>query len=299
MLTRAPWSSLVWLPLAALPFLGAGCGGCSDPSLECDENGENCMICDAYGCHPADDGSGANGQGANGTGANGTGANGSGGEGTGATGSGGDGQGGTGGAGCDPEVTTCTCEDADCPSDLDCIEGLCLNGCNHTFECGLGKVCANGQCAIGCDDLTPCVQAGTTCDKGVCVPDPQNPQCTAETPCPGRQACVGGLCFAECEVHADCDEGFLCNTITGACMPDPSPTPLCDDQTTCPGVGQVCWSDGYCRYPCDNLQECKLIDNRFDACDMGICKTEEEIDPECDLDDPCPNGEDCISNECL
>lgn len=305
MLKRAPrspvslWRSPVFAVLvAALPALGAGCGGCTDPSIECDENGENCVICDAYGCSPADSiGSGANGQGANGQGASGQG-----GEGQGASGQGGagnSGAGGAGGAGCDPEVTTCTCEEMGCPADLDCIDGLCLDGCNHTFECGPGKVCANGQCAIGCDEDNPCVQAGTTCDKGVCVPDPANPVCDAATPCPTGEACINGLCFPECEVHADCDDGFLCNSLTGACMPDPSPTPLCDDQTMCPGVGQVCWSDGYCRYTCQNLQECKLIDNRFEACDMGICKTEEEIDPECDLQNPCPNGLDCISNHCL
>jgi hypothetical protein len=46
-------------------------------------------------------------------------------------------------------------------------------------------------------------------------------------------------------------------------------------------------------------QECKLIDNRFEACDMGVCKTIEEIAPECTLSMPCPDGLDCISNQCL
>jgi hypothetical protein len=296
MLTRSPLSSLAFLPLLALPlFMGACGGGCSDPSLQCDANGENCVICDAYGCSPADSIAGSGGAGASGQGANGQGGDGQGGSGAQA----GSGTGGEGGAGCDPALTTCACEDGSCPADLDCIDGLCLSGCNHSFECGPGKVCANGQCAVGCDQDTPCAQPGTTCDKGVCVADPDNPLCDDDNPCPAPETCVGGLCFAECAVHADCDDGFICNSITGACMPDPSPTPLCNDQTTCPGVGQVCWSDGYCRYTCQNLQECKLIDNRFEACDAGICKTEEEIDPECDLQTPCPAGQDCISNHCL
>ena len=31
-----------------------GCGGCDEASLNCDAAGENCVICDGYGCHPAD-----------------------------------------------------------------------------------------------------------------------------------------------------------------------------------------------------------------------------------------------------
>jgi len=40
-------------------------------------------------------------------------------------------------------------------------------------------------------------------------------------------------------------------------------------------------------------------DNRFVACDQGICKTEEEVNPQCTLTTPCPSGKSCISNTCF
>jgi hypothetical protein len=58
-------------------------------------------------------------------------------------------------------------------------------------------------------------------------------------------------------------------------------------------------ADGYCHYPCTSLQTCKLIDNRFEGCDQGFCKTAEELNPECTISKPCPVGQDCISNKCL
>ena len=65
----------------------------------------------------------------------------------------------------------------------------------------------------------------------------------------------------------------------------------------CP-TGEVCESDGFCHYPCTSLNQCKLIDNRFVACD-GVCKTDQEVNPQCTLTMPCPTGKTCISNTCL
>ena len=30
-----------------------------------------------------------------------------------------------------------------------------------------------------------------------------------------------------------------------------------------------------------------------------FCKTEEEVNPECTSQEPCPSGQDCINNHCL
>jgi len=295
------------LPLAVVMLVsGAGCGGCTESSLVCDEFG-NCEICDGYGCTPADSGSGASGAGASGAGASGVGASGGGGTASGGSGSGGsgvgaDGSGGDGGSGsaCDPALTTCPC-DADldpCSDGTQCVEGLCLEGCNNTFECADEMVCANGLCVEGCDDATLCESAYMICENGVCVVDPQNPECDVQADC-DPQICEGGLCVDPCDQNDDCAPGELCNGGAGTCFPDPSPAPMCDDATTCPGLGQMCWEDGFCRYPCSAVAECKLIDARFDHCSAGVCKTDLELNPECDLDTPCPVGEDCISSECF
>jgi hypothetical protein len=50
----------------------------------------------------------------------------------------------------------------------------------------------------------------------------------------------------------------------------------CNSQMPCP-TPQVCEADGFCHYPCADLQECKLYDNRFVACVGGVCKTQQEL----------------------
>jgi len=270
----------------ALGALAAWGGGCDDTAVHCDANGENCQICDAYGCRPAHpDGTG--GSGATGTG------------GTASAGGSGTGGQGTGGAPvCDAKVSTCPCETtAGCSEGKTCVSGLCIDGCNFSYECGPGKVCFDGACVAGCSDQSPC-PTGYVCDNGGCVVDTANPVCDDAHPCPSPQICVGGLCTTGCATNADCVSGEVCDGGTHACIVDPSPKPICDTTKPCPSP-QVCKDDGYCHYPCATTSECKLIDNRFVACDQGICKTQEEVAPECTLDNPCPAGKNCVSNKCL
>jgi hypothetical protein len=259
-----------------------GCGGCDDAALTCDAQGQNCVICDGYGCHPADPnvtGGGANGSG----GATSV---------TVATST------GTGTPVCDATQTTCPCDaTTKCEGSTQCLNGLCVAGCDFTYECGAAKVCVNGQCAPGCDAQTPCA-AGYTCSAGACIVDPSNPECSAAVPCPSGESCVGGLCTSACAANADCAAGEICNAGTGTCVSDPSPKAACSDTVKCTGIGQQCATDGYCHYPCASVPECKQHDNHFVACDQGICKTAEEVEPECTIESPCKDGKNCISNKC-
>ena len=281
---RAPIAAL----FAALPFMAA-CNGCGGGNLVCDSAG-NCQICDAYGCHDANKGTtGSTASGSGGTGSASTGSNATTTTGTGSTSS---------GAMCNAATEVCDCvTKSDCPSNLYCLGGHCLAGCDHDFQCGAGKVCANGECVVGCSATSPCV-TGYTCVSGACEVDTSHPECTTAADC-GGMPCVGGLCTTSCTTNTDCGEGKLCDASTHTCFTDPTPKPLCGGSMMCPGVGQVCLADGYCHYPCNTLNDCKLIDNRFVACDMMICKTQEEINPQCDLSNPCPMGQNCISNKCI
>jgi hypothetical protein len=283
------------LAFAALVFgmfsaSATGCGGCDDANLVCDADGNNCQICDGYGCHPADPN-------ANSTGSTTGSTSGTGGAGTGGAGTGGASTGTGGTAPCDPTKAACACASDGCPQGLACIAGVCAPGCTFSYECGGGNVCINGACAPGCDAQTPC-DAGYTCDKGACVLDGNNPVCSAQAPCPMGQVCADGLCTSECSNSAQCAAGEICDGSAGVCIPDPSPHKSCSDTVMCTGI-QKCLDDGYCHYPCDTVSDCKLIDNRFVACDTQICKTAEEVEPECTLDKPCPAGKDCVSNKCL
>jgi hypothetical protein len=277
----APSAFFIALSLAGAGY--SGCGGGPESTIECDENGV-CFICDNNGCTPANPSVGQGGGG------------GGGGEG----GSGGAaGSGGTGGqAPCDPNLATCSCDDnADCPADLLCIDGLCINACNTTQECGGGKVCVNGKCEAGCSAQDPC-ETGYACVKGYCEPDTANPQCTAQKPCPDGEICIAGICQTPCTTNSNCPVGEVCDYENGGCIPNPSATPNCGPDKPCSGSAQ-CGADGYCHYPCTTVTECKLIDSRFNFCDQNICKTEEEVNPECTLQNPCPTGKDCVSNKCL
>lgn len=272
---RALFASSFAVLLATAP----GCS-CSTSNLQCDAEG-NCYICDAYGCRPA------NPHGTGGAGGGGAG------------GSGGIGGGGAGGsAPCDPTQGVCPCDtEGLCSDGLVCVEGMCIDPCEFSYECGLGKVCKNGACVDECSVDDPC-DAGYVCDKGTCVPDAQNPQCVVDGDCAQPGKCVDGICQPACASNTDCAPGQVCNLATGSCIDDPSPTPVCAGNDMCVGI-QVCLDDGYCHYPCQTLNDCKLIDNRFVECSAGICKLEEEVSPECTVDQPCPDGKDCISNKCL
>lgn len=266
--------------LIGLFSLAGGCDGCDDSSLVCDPSGQNCRICDAYGCRPADPnvGSGGSGGGAHASSSSSS----------------------SGGPSCDQSKTTCPCgSSSDCQNGLSCVNGLCIDACQFSYECGAGNVCINGTCAPGCDAQTTCA-VGYTCDKGACVPDPKNPQCTDKSQCPsGGYICVNGLCTTGCSVNADCSPGTICDSTTHGCIVDPSPKPACNNQVKCTGVGQICLPDGYCHYPCQTLNDCIIIDSRFVVCDANVCKTQEEVKPECGPNKACTGGLTCISGKCL
>lgn len=265
-------------------LVAAGFAGCDTTNANCDQFGQNCQVCDGYGCHPADT-SGAGGATSSTSETSGTG-----------------GSGGSGGSmnPCDPSKAACPCDANNmCGGDKQCINGICIVGCSFTYECPQGDVCANGQCVPGCDATSPC-KPGQTCQNGVCVPDPNNPACSDMKPCEvPTQTCVNGTCVTKCATNTDCKAGEVCDAATGSCIPDPSPKPGCGPNQMCTGVGQQCGADGYCHYPCMSVNDCKLIDARFSACDQNICKTDEEVNPECSLQKPCPMGQSCISNKCF
>jgi len=57
--------------------------------------------------------------------------------------------------------------------------------------------------------------------------------------------------------------------------------------------------DGDCHYQCQTLEDCKLIDARYDGCDQGECKTDAELNPTCTFSMPCQDGSHCVSNTCV
>lgn len=258
------------------------CAGDDSSNLSCNEE----VCCDEFGCSPIDQGGAGQGNGAQGGG--------------GGASAGGAGQGGAGGAAavCDPAINQCPCaNDGTCAEGLSCIAGDCVEPCLFDYECTDGQVCADGLCSVSCSDQIPCL-TGYACIGGACLIDAANPQCQDDTTCDGL-VCAGGICRPACVTNADCGAGTVCQASSGACVPDTSPTTACSAELACPGVGQFCDDSGYCRYACATLEECKLIDARFDGCDAGVCKTQEEISPQCSFESPCLEGAVCVSNVCV
>ena len=97
-----------------------------------------------------------------------------------------------------------------------------------------------------------------------------------------------------------------CDWAAGACINYPSVKTVCATDAECTAASpQKCGGDGFCHYICDpagangGVTQCKQIDNRYDYCDGGICKTLAEKNPQCTTQKPCPLGQDCISNKCI
>ncbi|NUP12129.1 MAG: hypothetical protein HOW73_39285 [Polyangiaceae bacterium] len=271
-----------------LSIFTSGCVvSCHDGNDDYECDNEKC--CDEYGCYPYDDDD--DGYPGNGGYANTT------------SGFGGAGQGGEGAAGgappaCDSSVIVCACTDSsECSAGYACLGGQCLSPCTFDYECGDDHVCADGLCVAACDAETPC-PAGSSCWNGGCIADPTFTECAVDEECNGL-FCVNGHCTVHCDSNAACPAGELCDAATGACFADPSPQPVCDDATPCSGGGQSCLDDGFCHYGCSTVEECKLIDSRFDACDNGVCKTDTELSPACTYESPCADGSPCVSNECV
>ncbi len=153
------WSFGVVGALGAVAVLGVGSGACNNSEpVQCDANGNNCMICDGYSCRPATQGttgSGGSGGagGASSTTSVGTGGNGTGGVGTTTTASTStstsSGAGGTGGF---STVGDLACSASKpCPSPQVCLpDGYCAYACTSLNECKLYDnrftACAEGYC---------------------------------------------------------------------------------------------------------------------------------------------------------
>lgn len=86
--------------------------------------------------------------------------------------------------------------DADCPSELTCIDGM------------FGTFC-------GCDDDGDC-RDGSHCRWGICADN-----CLFEYECQPSETCWQGKCQAGCQNDQGCEAGFRCTSegALGKCAP--------------------------------------------------------------------------------
>ena len=185
-----------------------------------------------------------------------------------------------------------------CSDGMTCVNGLCIDGCNFTYQCPTGKICDNGACVPGCSTAADC-GAGYACTNGVCVLDPTNPTCSGTNPCPGGEVCSNGVCTTGCTMNSQCPTGDVCDGATHGCISDPSTQAECSEAKPCP-TNQACEPVGYCHYPCSTphpVQADRQPLRRVHA--QGYCQTDDEVNPQCSLTKPCPMGQSCISSKCM
>ena len=118
---------------------------------------------------------------------------------------------------------SCACDDAgDCQSGLECIAGLCVeegsmgpavpeapicySNCTSDLveEDGTFRRCSADGLMEGCI-------GDRECNQGSCVNPGEAPtSCDDDLNCPSFQTCIEGHCYANCEVNADCHQGYSC-----------------------------------------------------------------------------------------
>lgn len=104
-------------------------------------------------------------------------------------------------------------EDAECPSQLACINARCQN------PCSLGHMCTPDQQCRVLDTLPlrtimcTCPPDSFTDASGRCKAiEYEKPQCTFDSECSNAEKCVRGVCVEACKVDV-CGINALCNSL--------------------------------------------------------------------------------------
>ncbi len=186
------------------------------------------------------------------------------------------------------------CDDENhCPSDLECVEGVCVEGgctelgddCEEHDDC-CSSTCVSGICSQACDWLEP----ADSCPRGFY--------------CSIRE-CGVGMCMrgslgsdargSSCESHEDCRTGYCASTggpTTCHVACDPGGIETCPNDENCYQIGAsncgVCACQiGHLGDVCDDSGECA----------SGLCATksgDRRCSRFCASANPCPDGHDCL-----
>ena len=222
-------------------------------------------------------------------------------------------------------VNTCG-DDAYCPGNAVCIDGLCLydyvglyecaderfsywNGvcapeCVDDESCPDGFSCSGGMCISGCTADDDCI--GSKCAAGMCVPS-----CEVKDDCPGmgpgEPDCIGGGCIAQkYELGMDCGFGFSdwrswcllecsededclgeAQCLQGKCLP------------SCSGAEDYSCSGILCGRACVNNVSVPSCTDIGERCPSGTLCLHGECTFLCDESEECPEGSYCAENLCL
>ena len=168
--------------------------------------------------------------------------------------------------------------DNDCDSQPDAAD----SECTQPPTCGDGAVDAGENCS-NCPQDIACTGTQTCC-TGICA----IPACSADTDCPGGQACTApGTCTAACtDCNITCTQDTECDDqdaeTTDACVNPGTCESLCTNQPLLCGTetctaGQICCA-GTCTNPvCSSTADC----GDQDACTTDKCNSPATCNASC------------------
>lgn len=207
----------------------------------------------------------------------------------------------------------------DCPFDKTCENSACVNPCVYDKQCAPRAECRAQNHAAVC--RCPTGMVGNPLIE--CRPEIQH-ECTLDTDCSSRLACLDHKCVnpctalqpcqrpSRCEVipsvpvrtmNCICPDGYI-STGNGRCELLKSVTEIggCISDTDCPS-DKACIND-ICRNPCNCAHNaiCRIKDHKpVCSCDQGY-----DGNPEiqcmqigCRSDDECAGTHSCINRQCV
>jgi len=209
------------------------------------------------------------------------------------------------------ECTNHLCVEPECCTDVDCEEGVCIDGecrgcasdddCNvkPCSTCGSNHVCFDPECCIdddcasneycsddhtcelGCNENSDCSTTDLPCSTCNMNSHECNiPECCVNDDCQGSWICENFECKPECVTDADCDSNEYCNTVEGICKVG------CRNDAGCTGTTCSTCNDHVCVDP-----EC-CVDKDCLNPDKPICSEDNLCIAGCRLDSDCPHFND-------
>ena len=165
-----------------------------------------------------------------------------------------------------------------CTEKSECSSGLCL----LQEEYGAATGWTGGVCTASC--------AGSTCGNGVCV--------ALES---------SSYCLGACQRASDCRQGYVCDTVVGACLPDCQKGFWCGSKLTCQKDG-TCGVNSLTTNPRGTVGCVSNGDCAGSACPTSATKgclcaldpsTQKTCQLACTLASDCPNGPNGSPLPCL
>lgn len=207
---------------------------------------------------------------------------------------------------------------ADCPSDKSCdhAQAQCVNPCVYDSQCSSRAECVPQNHMAVCRCPTGLIGNPYIDCRPEILPD-----CTLDTDCPSRLACIANKCLNPCNELEPCQRPARCEVIPSS--PVRTMNCICPDgyvssgSGTCQPVFKIdgCISDSdcgsneacinnICTNPCNcgRNAECRIRDHKpVCSCDQGYQGNPEiQCFPvECEANSDCLSTHQCINRQCV